>query len=69
MALDFRAIISNGTYPTPTPTDTQRASYAISYGLLGVMPEGDIATGLLRQIYRVGLLGFQWLEHRFVGGK
>lgn len=32
------AVVSGGTYPTPTPTSTQRAAYAISYGLLGLMP-------------------------------
>ncbi len=36
MALDFMAIVSNGTYPTPTPTAAARAAYAVSYGLLGV---------------------------------
>ena len=36
--MDFMAIASWGTYPTPTPTNAQRAAYAASYGLLGLLP-------------------------------
>lgn len=38
--MDFLAIASMGTYPTPTPTDALRAGYAVTFGLLGTMPEG-----------------------------
>ncbi len=38
MALDYMAIVSNGTYPTPTPTATQRAAFAVSWGLLSLLP-------------------------------
>ena len=37
MALDLMAIASWGTYPTPTPTSTQRAAYGVSYGLLSIV--------------------------------
>ena len=51
MALDFMAIASNGAFPTPTPTTTQRAIYAVSWGLLGVAPsEGGANTFAL--VYR-----------------
>jgi len=38
MALDYMSIVSNGTYPTPTPTATQRAAFAVSWGLLSLLP-------------------------------
>jgi len=30
---DYMAVISLGVYPTPTPTDAERAYYAATYGL------------------------------------
>ena len=36
--MDFLAIVSMGAYPTPTPTDTARALFAASWGLLGELP-------------------------------
>lgn len=42
--MDFMAIVSCGAYPTPTPTDAQRASYAVSYGLLGSVPASLVRT-------------------------
>jgi hypothetical protein len=35
---DMYAVASLGTYPTPTPTDAQRAIFAVSYGLLDTAP-------------------------------
>lgn len=35
--MDWFAIMTLGAYPTPTPTDAQRAAYGISYGLLGLV--------------------------------
>ena len=43
MAFDWLAVVSNGTYPTPTPTATQRAAYAVSYGLLSLIPDAVAA--------------------------
>ena len=45
--MDFRAIVSNGAYPTPTPpTGIQRAALGVSYGLLmGPLVEGTLFTG------------------------
>lgn len=31
---DYLAVISLGTYPTPTPSDAERAAFAVSYGLI-----------------------------------
>lgn len=45
--MDWFAIVSCGTYPTPTPTAAQRAAYAVSYGLLDALPAGDITRGLV----------------------
>jgi len=42
MALDYIAIVSLGIYPTPTPTSTQRAAFAVSYGLLNLVPSGGV---------------------------
>lgn len=38
---DMFAVASSGTYPTPTPTDAQRAAFAVSYGLLSVLASAD----------------------------
>lgn len=32
--MDWFAVASRGSYPTPTPTGAARAAYAVSYGLL-----------------------------------
>jgi hypothetical protein len=54
MALDFMAIISNGTYPTPTPTAAQRAIYAVSFGMLSTAPEGEIGGDLVSTVLAIG---------------
>lgn len=36
--MDWFAIVSWGTYPTPTPTNSERAAFAVSYGLLDTAP-------------------------------
>ena len=51
MALDFLSIVVNGAYVTPTPTDEERASRAVSQGLLDEAPappvfDGDQSGGL-----------------------
>ena len=54
MAFDWFAVVSNGTYPTPTPpTATQRAAYAVSYGLLSLI---EAATATARR--GLSCLGF-----------
>jgi len=45
MALDYFGIVSNGSYPTPTPTDAKRAVQAISQGLLVLAEEPPIFEG------------------------
>ena len=60
MALDFMAIISNGSYPTPTPTASQRASFAVSLGLLGSVPEGELSTSLPSIIFNIGRAGINF---------
>lgn len=52
--MDFRAILSNGAYPTPTPpTSVQRAALGVSYGLL----MGPLAQGSLFRVGRSLQLG------------
>jgi hypothetical protein len=46
MALDFFAIVSNGTYPTPTPSGTLRAALAVSYGLLNIALPASVITAI-----------------------
>lgn len=36
--MDWFAVASLGTYPTPGVTATQRAAFAVSYGLLSLIP-------------------------------
>lgn len=42
--MDWFAIVSNGTYPTPTPTNAERAAFAVSYGLLDTLYEAVTTT-------------------------
>jgi len=35
--MDFFAILSLGSYPTPTPTNSERMAFAVSYGLLDTL--------------------------------
>ena len=56
MALDFMAIVSSGAYPTPTPTATQRAAYAVSYGLLNLVPAGTLGGWH----YWINIMGWPW---------
>jgi len=53
--MEFFAIASLGTYPTPTPTMTQRAAYAVSYGLLSLSstPTGTNTAGRMFQFLRI----------------
>ncbi len=48
MALDFMAIVSNGTYPTPTPSGALRAALAVSYGLLNIVLPTSAISGILK---------------------
>lgn len=59
--MDWFAVASNGTFPAPASTSTQRAAYGASYGLLSLVPEGDAsilggvimtANNLLRRSYK-----------------
>jgi len=36
--MDYFAVATLGTFPTPTPTDSQRAAYFCSWGLLDTAP-------------------------------
>ncbi len=47
---DMLAVASNGAYPSPTPTDAQRAMFAISYGLLDAAPAAVEAAGGLGRL-------------------
>ena len=48
--MDFFAIATLGTYPTPTPTDAQRAAYFCSWGFLGTAPVAASATGKCKAV-------------------
>jgi len=50
MALDYMAIVSNGSYPTPGSSLTERSALGVSYGLLTILAElsGVIYRGLSR---------------------
>jgi len=53
--MDFFAIASSGMYPAPTPTMTQRAAYAVSYGLSSLLstPSGTNTGGRMFQFLRI----------------
>ena len=54
MALDYMRIVSQGVYPTPTPTGASRMASAVSQGLINfVLGEGsapDIADTFFKLI-------------------
>ncbi len=54
---DMFAAASLGTYPTPTPTNAQRAAYAVSYGLLSLVPSSSTAAGDV-----VGIWFWEYIE-------
>jgi len=55
MALDFFAIASQGTYPTPVPTGAIRAALAVSQGLLNItLPAPPTPTGNIFSFIRRG---------------
>ncbi len=56
MALDFMAIVSGGTYPTPTPSGALRAAQAVTRGLWigGALPS-TVAGAVKRGLFRIGL--------------
>lgn len=43
--MDYFAIASLGTFPTPTPTASERMAYAVSYGLLDSLAETPAPSG------------------------
>lgn len=43
--MDWFAVVSMGAYPTSTVTAKQRAAYAVSYGLLGLLIELVVGGG------------------------
>jgi hypothetical protein len=53
--MDLFAIASVGAYPTPTPTATQRAAYAVSWGLRGAVATAVASTFVKRGLHRLGL--------------
>ena len=49
LAIDEIAVASWGAYPTPTPSDEERASFAVTFGLFGLITITPI-TGITRRI-------------------
>ena len=49
--MDFFAVASIGSYPTPIPTNEERMAFIATYGLwdvatIGSLPSGGISKGL-----------------------
>lgn len=60
--MDFFAIASNGAYPTPTPTAVQRAAYAVTYGLLSLLPTVEVVDVVAKRFRSVLKLGVKvWM--------
>lgn len=53
--MDWFAITSSGVYPAPASTSTQRAAYAVSWGLLGLMAAATIVENTARGLYSFGM--------------
>lgn len=70
MALDFMAIVSNGSYPTPTPTGQQRAIFAVTHGLLGSLTESELpSSGVINIMLKIGRAGINFARGVFRIGK
>jgi len=57
MALDFFAIASNGSFPTPTPAAAARMSFAGTWGYFGSAPIAisRLKRGLMRLGFALNL--------------
>ena len=66
MALDYMAIVSLGTYPTPGASSTRRAALAVSFGLLNFdLPEGSIIESVYNIIFNIGRAGMAFMKGIF----
>lgn len=50
--MDYFAVVSYGVFPTPTPTASARAAFAVSYGLLSSVPYAEADTGSVIGVVR-----------------
>ncbi len=65
---DMFAVASYGAYPKPTPTDKQRAAFAVSYGLLVQVAESEWVEATIigfdamsgKQVQIQGMIKIQW---------
>ena len=65
MALDFMRIISQGVYPTPTPTGASRMAAAVSQGLINfTLPTKD-SSSLVATILQIGKSGIRFASGMF----
>ena len=42
--MDYFAVATLGSFPTPTPTDSERAAYFCSWGMLDTAPAASAVT-------------------------
>ena len=54
MALDYMRIVSQGVYPTPTPTGASRMASAVSQGLINFTLAAPIAVANILRIIGSG---------------
>jgi len=45
--MDYMAVVSMGAFPTPTPSDSTRASLAASWGLLETSPSVSVVLNII----------------------
>lgn len=53
--LDYMAIASSGVYPTPTPTGTERAIFAVSMGLLAETFAPPVENNMFSKLFGGGI--------------
>ncbi len=54
--MDYMAIVSNGVYPTPTPTGQIRSMLNVSYGLIDFVITAVASSYAINRVLSIGSL-------------
>jgi len=60
--MDYMACVSNGVYPTPTPTGPERAAFGVSFGLVDFELSEAVVSEVLNKVLSIGRSGIRFLS-------